>query len=78
MLNEALWLMQVLVKASKSMLGSAAQMGTILACSDTNAAVDNLVEGFAKEGLRVVRVGHPAKVSISPMCLFLYGFLVFC
>lgn len=36
--------------------------GTLLACSDTNTAVDNLVEGMMKKNINVVRVGPPAKV----------------
>lgn len=39
-----------------------ATMGPILACGDTNAAVDNLVEGLVNRKLRVVRLGQPAKV----------------
>jgi hypothetical protein len=38
-------------------------MGPILACGDTNAAVDNLVEGLLDKRLRVVRLGQPAKVG---------------
>jgi regulator of nonsense transcripts 1 len=39
-------------------------MGPLLACADTNAAVDNLVEGLADKGLKVVRLGNPAKASM--------------
>lgn len=35
----------------------------ILACADTNAAVDNIVEGLEGKGIRVVRLGQPAKVG---------------
>lgn len=38
-------------------------MGPLLACADTNAAVDNLVEGLTNKGLKVVRLGQPAKVG---------------
>lgn len=34
----------------------------ILACADTNAAVDNIVEGLVQRGVKVVRLGQPAKV----------------
>ena len=37
-------------------------MGPILACADTNAATDNLVEGLIERGIDVVRLGQPAKV----------------
>lgn len=36
--------------------------GTLLACSDTNTAVDNLVEGLMKKSINVVRIGPPGKV----------------
>eukprot|EP00930_Biecheleria_cincta_P097826 TRINITY_DN89514_c0_g1_i1.p1 TRINITY_DN89514_c0_g1~~TRINITY_DN89514_c0_g1_i1.p1 ORF type:complete len:883 (+),score=142.69 TRINITY_DN89514_c0_g1_i1:37-2649(+) len=36
--------------------------GPILACSDSNTAVDNLVEGFASIGLDVCRLGLPEAI----------------
>ena len=37
-------------------------MGQLLACADTNAATDNIVEGLVRAGLSVVRLGQAAKV----------------
>jgi hypothetical protein len=45
-------------------------MGPLLACADTNAAVDNLVEGLADKGLKVVRLGNPAKVRALSRYIF--------
>lgn len=42
-------------------------MGPILACADTNAATDNLVEGLVERGINVTRLGQPAKVSGFPL-----------
>src|SRR5215468_511167 len=42
---------------------AAARHGRILCTAASNAAVDHLVELCLGEGLRVVRVGHPARVS---------------
>lgn len=54
--------LQVLVKTGMAQQAGWSAMGPILACGDTNAAVDNLVEGLLNKRLRVVRLGQPAKV----------------
>lgn len=54
--------MQVVVKTAQQNSRRWSAIGPILACGDTNAAVDNLVEGLANKKLRVVRLGQPAKV----------------
>ncbi|CAG9464879.1 unnamed protein product [Pedinophyceae sp. YPF-701] len=64
-------LLAVMVQASRAqaatsgVLPDAADVGPILACAGTNAAVDNIVEGLLKRGVRVVRIGQPAKVRPS-------------
>lgn len=59
-------LIRVLVGTSVKTSTRWKEMGAVLACADTNAAIDNIVEGLASDqamkGLRVVRVGSPAKV----------------
>jgi DNA polymerase III delta prime subunit len=59
-------LIKVLVNTSAKKIARWKTMGSVLAAADTNAAVDNLVEGLSLiKGLRVVRVGSPAKVRES-------------
>jgi ATP-dependent RNA/DNA helicase IGHMBP2 len=43
----------------------------VLACAGSNIAVDNMVERIAKTDLKVMRVGHPARMlpSIYEQCL---------
>lgn len=64
-------LVEVLVKTALKLPSRWKAMGPLLACADTNAAVDNLVEGLVGKGLKVVRLGQPAKVC---SCGSLYCF----
>lgn len=59
-----LGLMEVLVRAAGR---EGVNIGKILAVADTNAAVDNLVEGLAARGIRVLRWGRAAKTR--PSCV---------
>ena len=49
-----------LVQAIKSTIG---QENQVLVCAPSNAAVDLLVEKLSEQGLRVMRIGHPARVT---------------
>jgi ATP-dependent RNA/DNA helicase IGHMBP2 len=42
-----------------------AQGERILACAPSNVAVDNLAERLLRAGLRIVRLGHPARVQAT-------------
>ncbi|KAL3136519.1 hypothetical protein ABBQ38_005768 [Trebouxia sp. C0009 RCD-2024] len=59
--------MEVMVKTPSMIFPFA----PILACADTNAAVDNIVEGLVQRGVKVVRLGQPAKVraDVRGSCL---------
>lgn len=46
-----------------------ATLGAPLACADTNAAVDNIVEGLMERGIQVVRLGQPTRVRQGSICL---------
>ena len=49
------------------------QRSKVLACAPSNIAVDNIIERLAaaEPGLRIVRIGHPARMleSIQHFCL---------
>ena len=49
-----------LVQAIKSTVSHEQQ---VLVCAPSNAAVDLLVEKLSEQGLRVLRIGHPARVT---------------
>lgn len=57
--------MEVMVKTPSMIFPFA----PILACADTNAAVDNIVEGLVQRGVKVVRLGQPAKVHTLLLAL---------
>jgi hypothetical protein len=42
------------------------EIGPILACADTNAATDNILEGLSERNVKVVRLGRNSVVSIPP------------
>eukprot|EP00746_Dinoflagellata_sp_MGD_P006801 gnl/MRDRNA2_/MRDRNA2_113405_c0_seq1.p1 gnl/MRDRNA2_/MRDRNA2_113405_c0~~gnl/MRDRNA2_/MRDRNA2_113405_c0_seq1.p1 ORF type:complete len:1143 (+),score=223.49 gnl/MRDRNA2_/MRDRNA2_113405_c0_seq1:269-3430(+) len=64
----ALYLMAEWVRAQREM--PQVKKTALLATSDSNIAVDNLVEGLAKVGMRVVRLGRPemARPELLQFC----------
>ena len=45
------------------------QGSKILCCAPSNVAVDNLLEKLAKNKIRVIRIGHPARVQVIALVL---------
>jgi len=41
------------------------QGSKVLCCAPSNVAVDNLLEKLAKNKIRVIRIGHPARVQVE-------------
>ena len=56
-------LLQILSRMVRVDTGAEHGIGAILACADTNAATDNILQGLAEKGVNVVRLGRPTSVS---------------
>ena len=54
------------VRILKTWVHMGMHRGTVLATSDSNIAVDNLLEGCINAGLRAVRMGKPEQVKVYP------------
>jgi len=57
-------LLEVLSRMSKVGRESGVEIGPILACADTNAATDNILEGLHLKGVNVIRLGRTSAVSL--------------
>ena len=58
----AIRILQHWARLAQARVNSGENPSPILATSDSNIAVDNLVEGCANVGLRVVRLGRPEAI----------------
>ena len=54
--------LEAMVLTNRDVPAAKATLGAPLACADTNAAVDNIVEGLIERGIKVVRLGQPTRV----------------
>ena len=52
----------VLLRILCRLSASSPEMGPILACADTNAATDNILDGLVASNVNVVRLGRPSSV----------------
>ena len=59
-------LIEILSRLSYVKTQGGATTGPVLACADTNAATDNIVQGLVERNVNVVRIGQQSAVSLPP------------
>lgn len=57
-------LLQILSFMVRVDTGGEQGVGAVLACADTNAATDNILQGLWEKGVNVVRLGRPSSVCL--------------